>query len=206
MTAKVPRTPPAGLSIEEADLTEYRGPLWRICRTTGPHARPWNAGRTFGPLAGMRWEPHDPPARSQPARAVLYAATDIATAVAEVWQVTRRIDADLGRPILVRATPTRALRLLDLTDASTWPLRQGASASLPHAGRGTCRAWSRGILDASPDLDGLYVPSTKIGRNVVLFPAGIAALPSSPDMSIPADDPAAKALLEVIASRIGYRV
>jgi len=206
VTAKVPRTPPADLFIAKADLTGCGDPLWRICRTTGPHARPWNAGRSYGPLAGMRWEPHDPPARSQPARAVLYAATDVATAVAEVWQVTRRIDVHLGRPVLVRATPTRALRLLDLTDASTWPLRQGASASLPHAGRGTSRAWSRAILDAAPDLDGLYVPSTKTGRNVVLFPGGIAALPSSPDMSIPADDPAAKALLEVIAARIGYRV
>lgn len=206
MTRKVPRTPPITLTVTDSDLTDFAGPLWRVCRTTGPHAQPWNVGRAFGPLAGMRWEPHVTPPHSQPDRAVLYTATDIATAVAEVWQVSRRIDVALGRPILVRATPARALRLLDLTDASTWPLRQGAAASLPHAPRTTCRAWARAIFDAAPELDGLYVPSTLTGKNVVLFPAGVGALPQSADLTIPADDPAAKALLQTIAARIGYRM
>lgn len=207
MSAKVPRTPPGPLEITPADCTAYMGPLWRICRTAGAYTRPWNEGRDFGPLVGHRWDPHRPPPSEQRDRRVLYAATEIATAAAEVWQVTRRIDVELGRPVVVRATPTRPLKLLDLTDNSAWTLRAGAAAALPYANRGTCRAWSRAILDAAPKLDGLMAPSTMTGRpNIVLYRAGIAALPDSPDLSRAAEEPAVRTLLEAIAGSLGYRM
>ncbi|WNM27357.1 RES family NAD+ phosphorylase [Demequina capsici] len=198
---KVPQKPGA-LSFEPADLMTYDGPLWRIVRTTGLYTHAWNDGRAWGPLPAMRWDPHHPPASGQPDRAVLYMATTVKAAVAEAWARKRRIDVRTGSPIVVRATPAQPLDLLDLT--GDWPIRNGGGASLPHAPLPVCRTWARAILDARPDLDGLYSSSTMTGVNVTLFPAGIAKLPSSPDMAAPAIDVKVRALLEAIASEIGY--
>lgn len=108
---------------------------------------------------------------------------------------------------MVRATPLRALSLLDLTDKRTWMLKSGIAAALPYVDRATCRAWSRAILDASPGLDGRLAPSTMTGRpNVVLYPTGIKALSDSPDMARSAAEPAVQTLLGVIGQSLGYRM
>lgn len=202
---KVSRTP-GPLTITGSDLVDYDGPIWRIARTVGEYARPWNAGRDFGPLLVMRWDPHLLPASIQPERTVLYSGTELLPAVAETWQATHHIDVHFGNPIIVRATPTRTLRLLDLAANSTWAIRHGASASLAHSHRDVCRNWARAILTAVPKLDGLLAPSTLSGTNVVLFASGIGALPETGDMTQQADDPAVFAILESIATRIGYTI
>jgi len=98
------------------------------------------------------------------------------------------------------------LRLLDLTARGSWGIRNGAAASLPHAAKATCRAWARTILDAYPELDGLYSPSTMTGNNVVLFPHGIGALPASPSEAYDASDPAVKTLLHAVARKINHTI
>src|SRR5690625_5261096 len=139
--AKHPRTPPSLLTREDDDLVTKVGPLWRVHRTQGPNVLPWNVLRQWGPAADCRWEPHREPSAVHPDEGVSYTAVDLATAVVEAFQVTRRIDPHTGRPKATSWTPTRPLRLLNLTD--DWFLRNGAAASLLSAPHGTCRAWAR---------------------------------------------------------------
>lgn len=205
MSAKAPRRPAAPLTLEAGDIVAYAGPLWRIHRTVGLHVAAWDEPRFFGPLAGMRFDPHPGGAPADHTRiGVHYNATDVDTAVAEVFQRTRVIDPVTGAPYLTGWEPTRPLRLLNLT--GTWPVRNGASAALAAAPRSTCRAWARAIHDElSPDVEGLYVPSTMTGAaNVVLWAPALAAAPAAPQFHRPLVSPAAWAVLMAAASRIGY--
>lgn len=203
---KVPRRPTAPLTVEPFDLVMYDGPLWRIHRTTGPHVAPWDHPRFFGPLAGMRFDPHpDGPPADHRSIGVHYNATDLDTAAAEVFQRTRVIDPITGSPYLTGWTPTRPLSLLDLT--GRWLIRNGAAAALTDAPRSTCRAWARAIHTELNDLDGLYVRSTMTGAaNVVLWARALAAAPAAPQFHRPLTSPAAWAVLVDAAARIGYRL
>jgi hypothetical protein len=132
---KAPRTPPAQLIREPHDLVDYTATLWRIHRTAGEHVLPWNTLRTYGPLPSMRWDPHPGAEPISTAEGVLYAAADIGTSLAEVYQTTRVIDTRAGAPTLTAWQPQRGLRLLDLS--GTWLLRNSASAALLAAPRST---------------------------------------------------------------------
>ena len=202
---KVPRTPPRPLTRTAQDLRDYQGVLWRIHRTVGEHVLAWNRLRSHGPLATMRWEPH-PERRGDHREGVLYAATDLGTAAAEVFQATRLIDTISGMPHATAWQPTRPLRLLDLTKA--WALRNGAAAALGAAPRSTCRAWARSIATTWPNLDGLWVTSTMTGHHSVVLwnPAG-DSFPSAPQFSRPLADPTLRAILSRIAAKdLNYRI
>lgn len=204
VTGKNPQTPPGPLVRDRSDTIVLRSPLWRIHRSRGTHVLAWNALRIFGPLAGLRWDPHPPPCAEHPAFGVSYAALDVATCVAEVFQTRRLIRAD-DSVHLTSWTPTRDLQLLDLTGG--WALRNGASYSLHAAPKSTCRAWANAIRKTWPDLDGLYVPSTLTGApNVVLFDASRDSFPAAPAFSRPLGSPAVFDVLDRIAARLGYRL
>lgn len=187
MTTKVPRRPPAPLTVEDRDVRHYDGPLWRIHAIGGPHPARWDEARTHGPL-DARWDPHPDPRGDHPDHAVLYAATDTTTSFGEVFWPRRVVDLGENQRQLTGWLPTRALRLLDLTDS--WASRQGAAAALTAAPKATCRAWSRVIhaelvLDG-PRLDGIWAPSTITGRPVsVLFRPALDAHPTAPEISRP---------------------
>jgi RES domain-containing protein len=193
---KVPRTPPADLVHEPQDVVTVRPLLWRIHRTQGAHVLGWNQMRTFGPLPTMRYDPQPEPAAPS-VEGVLYTATSLATALAETFQATRLVDSRSGRPQVTAWTPTRDLRLLDLTGG--WALRNGAAFSLATAPKSTCRAWAGQIRATWPDLDGLSAPSTMTGgTNVVLWNPARTSLPSAPEFSRPLAEPT----LHSIAARI----
>lgn len=202
---KVPATPPADLSREPRDVLSVRPVLWRIHRTRGSHVLPWNGFRTFGPLPSGRFDPHAPPPADQPGNGILYAALSLTTAVAEVFQTTRRVDTDSGAPCLTSWTPSRQLRLLDLT--GDWALRNGAAHALAAAPRPTCRTWSRAVRTAWPDLDGLWSHSTMTGEPVVaLYEPARSAVPDSPLFSRPLDHPVVWSIVAACAAEIRYAV
>ncbi|BBZ15288.1 RES family NAD+ phosphorylase [Mycobacterium branderi] len=202
---KVPRTPPDRLTKEPDDVVDYTGILWRVHRSTGEHVRPWNELRTYGPLPSMRWDPQPGPPPADHHDSVLYAACDVATALAEVYQSTRVIDTRAGAPRLTAWEPTRALQLLDLS--GTWLLRNAASAALLGAPRSTCRRWARAIYLTWPELDGLQAPSTMTGRlNVVLWTASADAMPAAPSFSRPLAQPLVWTLAQAAAAEIGYQI
>ena len=202
---KTPRTPPAQLVRVEDDVVGCPETLWRVHRGEGPHVLPWNGFRTFGPLPTMRWDPHpgDEPAPSTVG--VLYCAGDIATCLAEVFQLTRSVDSHSGAPVLSAWQPLRPLRLLDLTE--TWPVRNGASATLLTAPRSVCRRWARAIRCIWPDLDGLRVRSTLTGRDaVVLWQPAVDSMPELPLFSRPLAAPLVWSMARISAREIGYQM
>lgn len=202
---KSPRTPPQPLVRVPRDVVTYTDTLWRIHRTRGEHVLPWNMLRSNGPLPSMRWDPHR---GSQPAghdEGVLYAAADIATGLAELYQTTRIIDTQAGEPVLTGWRPQRELRLLDLSD--TWLLRNGASAALLAAPRATCRRWASAIYSSWPDIDGLFAPSTMTGRpNIVLWTSAADSFPAMPAFSRPLAHPLVWSIAQDAAHAIGYRI
>lgn len=202
---KVPRTPPATLVRDPDDVVRVRPLLWRVHRTQGGHVLAWNQLRGFGPIPTMRYDPHSEPAADSD-EGVLYTATSLATALAETFQTTRVVDTRSFAPQVTAWTPTRDLRLLDVTGG--WALRNGAAFSLATAARSTCRAWVRKIRAMWPDLDGLWAPSTMTGdANVVLWSPARTSLPAAPDFSRPLAEPTVRAIADRIAQQqLGYRL
>lgn len=201
---KNPRTPPAEVIRDERHVARVRDPLWRLHRVIGEHALAWNALRTFGPAATMRWDPHPEPRGDHPGTGVSYAASDVSTTFAEVFQRRRAItlSSDLA---LSGWIPTRDLRLLDLR--SDWALRNGASVSLHAAPKSTCRAWSRAIHETWPDLDGVLTPSTMTGSPmVVLFTPSASAFPARPALARLLDDPALRPIVDTAQAALGWPV
>lgn len=200
---KMPRTPPAALVHDPDDVLTVQPLLWRIHRTQGPHVLAWNELRTFGPIATMRYDPQ--PAASS-VEGVLYTATSLVTALAEAFQATGVVDSRSFAPQFTAWTPTRALRLLDLT--GNWALRNGAAFALATAPKSTCRAWARQIRTTWPDLDGLWAPSPMTGSTtIVLWNPARTSLPAAPDFSRPLAEPTLRAVAARLARQdLGYRM
>lgn len=154
----------------------------------------------------MRWDPHPQPTGIHLGRGVLYASIDLRTAVAEVFQSTRRIDPFTGDPHVTTFIPRRPLRLLRLySQDAMWLLNHDASHSLMHGPKSTCRNWACGILDAHR-LDGLWVQSTMTGHaTTVLFEPSAPKLPLRARDSAPLTAPAIMAALDDIATSLGWR-
>lgn len=139
----------------------------RIYRRGGDFPTLWNAFRHFGPTAA-RFDHQLPDERGCGRvrdRGILYAATDIVTAIAEVFRQRRVIHRGPDAPWLVSATLARELVLLDLSD--TFALRAGGSMKLVSGPTVYAQAWSRGFHDVHPDVQGIRFPSSLTNRPVV---------------------------------------
>lgn len=205
---KIPRTPALPLPAPApGEIVSWNSPLLRVLRTAGAHLTPWDQLRHAGPIPNTRWEPHPSgPITTHPGHGVSYQAVDLRTAVAEVFQSSRRIDPYSGSPAVVHWLPLRTLQLLDLTSLSSWSLRAGASHALNAAPRPTCSAWARAIHHHLPGIDGLRATSTMTGKDiVVLFTPAANAFPSTPDASYLLSSDLGLLLLASIAPSIGYR-
>ena len=202
---KIPRTPTTPLVREDEDVREEQPVIWRIHRTRGEHVLGWNVFRTFGPLSSGRYDPHPLPRGDYPGCGVTYAATELRTALAEAFQANRRVNRHEGAPYATSWSPTRPLRLLDLT--GDWALRNKAAHSLAFAPRPACRAWSRAIHDQWDDLDGLWAPSTLSGAPIVcLYEAACSSMPVTPGFSRALDHPLIWTIIEHYAAGIGYSI
>jgi hypothetical protein len=199
--------PPAPLpELDAGDIVRFGDVLWRIRRTTGPYLTGWNELRAYGPLASMRWDPHPGPAAAHSNVGVMYAASELDTALAETYQQQREIDVKANLPHATAWMPTRPLRLLDLTTAS-WLLHAQASAALPYARRDVCRNWARNVHARYPSLDGLLVPSTLTGRPCVVLwsPAG-DSFPKAPGFDRALAHPGMWTVCQAVAAAIGYGI
>lgn len=203
--AKFPEPPPAA---ELALVPPERKRLpagwwaWRLYRRGGRHPTLWDRLRDFGPTAA-RFDHHLPPPRLQE-RAILYAAGHGPTALAEAFQDTRTIDRSARDPWLAGFRLHRPVTLLDLTGA--WPTRAGASMAIASGPRPRARRWAQAIHQASPDLDGLYYPSSMHGNlpAVALTERARDAIPPHPEFHRPLADPALLGMLDRVASDLGY--
>ena len=201
---KLPRPPaPHELSFADADVRrETELVLWRVHRTSGDHVVAWNQLRHWGPSTLGRFDPHQPPPRTQRI-GVSYTALDISTALAEVYQQRRYVNTRRSDPYLTAWSPARTLRLLDLT--SDWPIRHGASYTLNTGRRDHCRSWARTIYHARPDLDGLWHHSSMTGSALVtLYTASADSFPPHPMLSLPLAHPGLRPRLAAACNQIGF--
>lgn len=76
--------------------------LWRIQLMASAPIVPWNRLRTWGPVAGSRWEPHPLPPGGCAILGAAYRGEDVLTCLAEVFQLTRFVDVDRDAPYITR--------------------------------------------------------------------------------------------------------
>ncbi len=150
-----------------------------------------------------RFDHHEPPPHLQE-RGILYAATQIAACVAEVFQAQRLIDVTGGAPWLVGFTLAAPLALLDLTDI--WPTAVGASMAINTGPRSRAQRWSRAIYAAYPGIQGLWYASSMYANMplVVLYERAEESLAPAPFVHRPLNDPALRGALQRLATMIGY--
>ncbi len=210
--AKLPNPPTAAdlaRVLPALRTLEAGATLWRIYKRGGRHPVLWNTFRTFGPLRTARFDHHlageDGAPHSQE-RKIYYAAAEIATCLAEIFQDTRTISRDHEEVSLVGFELRTDLTLLDLTGA--WPTQAGASMALCSGPRSRSRSWSHAIYEAYPDVQGLYYPSSMHANQpaVALYERALAGIPPTPVFHRPLSDPALLSDLERVAQRLGYRL
>jgi len=195
------RVPPAERELAAGTV------LWRVYRRGGRHPNLWQEFRYFGPLNG-RFDHHISDAQGRPQvqnRGIYYAAANLVTCLAEVFQDTRIIHRNAGdQPWLVGFELEKPVPLLDLT--GSWPTRAGASMVLNSGSRPRARRWSRAIYDAYPSLQGLWSASSMHANQpmATFYERARAALPRYPLVHRPLNDPALLLGLDRAAVEIGY--
>lgn len=204
---KLPLPPPAEqlcYQPEHLHQLSTEAVLWRVHRTSGQHIVPWNQLRYWEPSPTMRFDPHQPPARTQ-FRGVGYASLTVPTALAEVFQQRRVINTRRSAPYLTAWSPAREMTLLDLT--GTWPVQAGASHVINTGRRDYCRAWARAIHIAWPDVDGLWHHSSMSGGDAVtLSTHACDSFPPRPTLSLPLDHPGLRQHPLAAAAQLNYRL
>jgi hypothetical protein len=204
--AKLPEPPAGGLKLPAETVTlAARTPLARIYFVGGRHPAAWNGFRYFGPTAS-RFDHHDPPPAVSKTKAILYAARDATTCLAEVFQATRVIDRTLDAPWLAVFETTRDLTLLDLTGA--WPTRAGASMAINSGPRPRARRWSQAIHAAYPGVEGILHASSMHANKpaVALYERAQNALASAPSFNRALSDAALAPSIGTAATTLGYRI
>lgn len=140
--------PPSNLVDRSLPTSTFTGPLYRL--------HPTNLGPIFfGRTGSHRF---DAPAGQF---GVLYAGTDLDCAFIETFGNEKRYrvvaESDLRRRMLSQLTPTRALRLVDLTGPGL--VQIGADARLVSGSRGISQRWAL-ALEQHPDVpDGILYPA-----------------------------------------------
>ena len=208
--AKLPN-PPANLSRVPPEIIRLRAgtELWRLYKRGGRHPVMWNTFRTFGPLQSARFDHHLPDERGEPQLqgcGIYYAAAEITTCLAELFQDTRTINRESEAVTLVGFELRQDMDLLNLT--GTWPTQAGASMVLSSGPRSRSRLWSRAIYEAYPGVQGLYYPSSMHANRpaVAFYERAVSGFALEPFVHRPLSDPAFLADLDRAARRLGYRL
>ena len=211
--AKLPRRPdPELLRRIEPDVVEIAPDtvLHRIYSRGGDYPTTWSAFRRFGPLRS-RFDHHDLDEDGLPClqeRAILYAALDVPSAFAEVFQHGgRRINRVRREPWLASFGLGSSLALLDL--CGTFVLRSGASMKLHTDSVLVAQRWSRAFHDAYPDLAGVRYPSSLTGRPcIALYERAEPSIAGSAELLLhrALADASLQDVVRRIADEIGYSV
>ena len=209
--AKLPRQPDLERlrALAPAVITLNAGTeLHRIYYRGGAHPTRWNALRHFGPT-GARFDHHLPDAEGRgqlQERGITYAAADILTCVAEVFQGTlRTIRRTQRSPWLVSFALESDVRLLDLT--GTFALRAGASMKLMSGPVSYAQNWAHGFYEVYTDIHGLYYPSSMTNRPAVAFNErleAVAVSPQTPTFHRALSDPLMLTRLRNAARELNY--
>ena len=206
---KFPDPPPvSSLRTIEPDIQPLAAgtSLWRVYFRAGRYPSVWYKYRGFGPLSTARFDHHLPNSEGNPwdqDRAILYAALQGPTCLAEVFQSTRIIDRHSRSPWLVEFTTMRDLALLNLS--TTFPTRVGASMAINTGPRPRAQRWARAFYEAY-EIDGILYPSSMYGNApaVAFFERCQSALPRTPGFHRALADPVLHGRIAATAHEIGY--
>ena len=196
-----------GVRSDETRLVALDEVWWRVHRTEGATVLRWNEFRSLGSV--LRFDPHRLPKGDDPDRAIWYGASTPGAALAEAFQSDRTIDRHRRGPYITGLSFTRALTVLDLaTDsAGAWITRAGGNFAISTAPHAVTQQWTRAIVAAFPNLDGLRYNSRFAGQPcLALFTPAQTAMPSRPVISLPLAHPDLAIRLAGAAKRLGYRV
>jgi len=135
---------------------------------------------------------------------VTHAALPINTALAELFQLGRTIEAESPHGLCLTSwVPMRPLRLLDIRRDR--PVRAGASHVLNTGPLPVCRRWAPAIAIQPQKVDGLLYASSMTGSAAVaLFLPSADSFPRSPELSLPPSDLGLFGAGVGAAERIGY--
>jgi hypothetical protein len=163
----------------------------------------------------MRFDHQPPPPRLHRSRGVTYVAgrwvapsgqvvDPLEVAILERFRDTGIIDRTTNAPRFALWKPSRALNLLQLSDAS-WLARAGGNAALVSGARGRARVWSRMIYAAYRDIDGLIWASSVLsaGRSIVLYERAADSCPAAPASDRALSEPFLQPALGRIAGAYG---
>lgn len=136
----------------------------------------------------------------------MYAAADLDTSLAEVFQLGRVIQpAGPNNPYLTVWRPARPLRLLDIR--GRWPIRHGASHALNTGPQPVCRRWAHAIAIHRQRVDGILYASAMTGHDAIaLFLPSADSFPARPELSLPLNDPGLVNAIRAAADRINYAI
>jgi RES domain len=213
---KFPEPPaPAVLSTIAPDILVLpKGTsLCRIFFRGGSHPVEWNEFRFWGP-ADSRFDHHERDTAGNPTsgtRGIYYAAgkgalSGLGICLAEVFQLSRVIDADLNNPWFTVFSTERDLELLDLR--GPFATRMGASAAINSGAKRRAQRWSKALHEAFPAADGIIYPSSMGGGSdaFALYEKAASALPASPRFHRPLNDPSLSSEILGAAGKIGYLI
>ena len=178
--AKFPEPPPptdlAAKVAPDVKTIPAGTTLWRVYFRGGRHPMAWNQFRSDGPVPGGRFDHHGGQPNSQ-GRAILYAALEGPTCLAEVFQAARVINRYRRDPWMVAFRTMSALDLLDLT--GSWPTRAGGSMAINSGPRSRAQRWACAIYQAYPAIHGILYPSSMDANRpaLALFERAIARHP-----------------------------
>ena len=211
--AKLPRRPDPerlGRASPEIRTLDAGTRLYRIYSRGGPHPVSWDAFRRYGPVRS-RFDHHERGADGEATtqeRAVLYAALDLPSAFAEVFQHGgRAIDRHDRQPWVAAFDVGEPLELLDLTD--TFALRAGASMKLMTDSVSVSQRWARAFHEAYPAPLGVHYRSSPTGRPCVALnerAAATIARSSALRLHRALSDPTFLPVVKAVAIEIGYDV
>jgi hypothetical protein len=176
--------------------------LWRVYLFGGSHPGHWNDFRPYGPVLSSRFDHHVPPPRPQD-RGIMYAATEIATCLAEVFYGKRVIDRWRCSPWLVGFDLERDLELHDLS--SDWLDAVGVDGGLNTGAHSRAQKWSQAIHESFPEVQGLWYPSLRHPTRpaIALYERAQPCLPPAPFFHRALSDPVLLIPLRMAAARLG---
>jgi hypothetical protein len=185
--------------------------LWRVYFRGGRYPTDWSTFRAFGPT-GSRFDHHDRDPTGKPwvqSRKILYAALDVTTCLAEIFQEARTIDRRTSTPYLAAFRLATEVVLLDLTGA--WPTRsQYASMVINSGPRPRARKWARAIYEAYPHIQGLHYASSMHANQpcVAVWERAEAAhcMPPTPTVNRALTEPGLQVVLINASAVLGYEL
>lgn len=206
--AKVPKTPNLELLRKltpKTTIIKSGDELWRIYFRGGKHPTRWNEFRYVGPV-DARFDHHEGVKPSLQKLAVLYAAANPLTCLAEVFQKQRVIKRSQSDAWLVGFEVAKDTEILDLTGG--FPTQAGASMGLMTGARSVSRKWARGFYTAFPEIHGLRYPSSMYAiAPAIVFndrAATLGILPEQPAFHRALTDPSLITFLKNAAYNLGY--